>query len=49
MSFEALEKIQSGRTGEDALAGLRAELEKLRRQNQELQSRVEKLEDEDED
>jgi aminopeptidase N len=49
MSFEALEKIQSGRTGEDALAGLKAELEKLRRQNQELQSRVDKLEDKSED
>jgi aminopeptidase N len=45
MSFEALEKIGAGRTGEDALASLRSELEKLRKQNQDLQQRIHKLED----
>jgi len=45
MSYEALEKIRAGRTGEDAQSQLREELEKLRKQNQDLQDRVHKLED----
>ena len=43
-AYEALQKVSAGRTGDDALAALRRDLDGLRDQNRDLRDRLAKLE-----